>query len=257
MAIKIMIDCGHYTNYNQGAYKPYYEGNMTWTLGKYLTQYLKSYGFTVANTRTAKNYDVSVYNRGCMAKGYDVFLSLHSNSCDDSSIQRVVIIKGYDQGDTLAKKFGKAITDVMNIDEKYQIYTKKTSSGGEYYGVLRGAKAVGVANRFILECGFHSNYSVAKWLYSDENIKKLAKSIADTLASHYGYTKKEEDFREYIVRVTANNLNGRKGAGTSFAIETVLPKGTAVTIVDEQGNWLKTKSGYYIHKDYVEFVRYV
>ena len=33
MAIKIMIDSGHYTNYNQSkVYKKYYEGNMTWKL---------------------------------------------------------------------------------------------------------------------------------------------------------------------------------------------------------------------------------
>ena len=64
-------------------------------------------------------------------------------------------------------------------------------------------------------------------------------------------------FRPYIVRTTATSLNGRKGAGTSYEIECKLTKGTAVTIVEEKGDWLKTKSGYWIHKNYVEFVRYV
>lgn len=61
----------------------------------------------------------------------------------------------------------------------------------------------------------------------------------------------------YYVRVTANKLNGRKGAGTNYPIECVLEKGTVVTIVKEEGSWLKTLSDYWIHKDYVEFIRYV
>ena len=64
-------------------------------------------------------------------------------------------------------------------------------------------------------------------------------------------------FKQYIVRTTATSLNGRKGPGTSYDIETKLPKGTAVTIVGQSGDWLKTKSNYWIHRDYVEFVRFV
>ena len=73
-------------------------------------------------------------------------------------------------------------------------------------------------------------------------------------------TKKEEaktEFKQYIVRVTADTLNGRSGAGTNYDIVTKLYEGTAVTIVEENGNWLKAKMGYWIHKNYVEFIRYV
>ena len=34
MAIKIMLDAGHYTKYNQGAYKSYYEGDKVKFEGK-------------------------------------------------------------------------------------------------------------------------------------------------------------------------------------------------------------------------------
>ena len=107
MAIKIMIDAGHYTKYNQWAYKSYYEGDMTFKLQTYLKTELESYGFYVGVTKTSVAQDLSLSARGQKAKGYDLFLSLHSNACSTPSVKRVVIIKGYDQGDTLAAKQGK------------------------------------------------------------------------------------------------------------------------------------------------------
>ncbi|MCL1948910.1 MAG: SH3 domain-containing protein [Turicibacter sp.] len=41
---------------------------------------------------------------------------------------------------------------------------------------------------------------------------------------------------------TTENLNLRKGAGTSYGVVKVLPKGTAVTIVKQSGNWLQVKA---------------
>ena len=70
-------------------------------------------------------------------------------------------------------------------------------------------------------------------------------------------TKEQTAFKQYIVRCTVESLNGRKGPSTNYDIETKLTKGTAVTIVDQSGKWLKPKSGYWIHSAYVEFVRYV
>lgn len=272
MAIKIMIDSGHYTNYNQSkVYKKYYEGNMTWKLQSYLKKELEEYGFKVSVTRTSRDKDMAVYDRGYMAKGYDVFLSLHSNACDSESVDRVVVIKGYDQKDTLAAKFGEALTKAMKVKQKYQIMTKKTTSGGEYYGVLRGAKAAGVANRFILEHGFHTNTNTAKWLCDDANIKKLAEVNAKVLADHYGYKKKSSTNDKQTVnqsstngwtngdhnckvRATAN-LNLREGRGTGYNIIKTIPKGTIFTVGYVMDNWGSTwdfgKVGYFCC-DYIE-----
>ena len=68
-------------------------------------------------------------------------------------------------------------------------------------------------------------------------------------------------FKQYIVRVTANNLNGRKEASASSDIVQKLEKDIAVTIVEEKMNgttkWGKTKSGYWIALAYTQFVKYV
>ena len=58
---------------------------------------------------------------------------------------------------------------------------------------------------------------------------------------------KEQIASEYKVKITANKLNVRKGAGTSYGIATQIKKGEVYTIVEEVKNgdtiWGKLKSG--------------
>ena len=68
--------------------------------------------------------------------------------------------------------------------------------------------------------------------------------------------KKEETFKKYIARATTNNLNCRKGAGTSYDVIQQIDKGAVFTVVAESGNWVKSASGYWVSKSYIEFVRY-
>ena len=252
MSKKIMLDAGHYTNYNRSkVYKEYCEGNMVWELCKYLKVELEKYGFKVDTTRTSRDKDLALYNRGIKAKGYDMFISLHSNACDDEKIDRVVIIKGHDQPSTLADKFGNALTQVMGVKQKHQVYVRTLESGGEYYGVLRGAKAAGVANRFIIEHGFHTNTNTAKWLCVDANIKKLAEVEAKVIADHYGVKATVEskpaasgtESVNQLYRIIVDELNVRKGAGVSYDIVGVLKKGEVYTIVEKSNGWGKLKSG--------------
>lgn len=50
-------------------------------------------------------------------------------------------------------------------------------------------------------------------------------------------------FTSYKVKITADELNVRAGAGTSNKINTTVKKGEVYTIVDEKGTWGKLKSG--------------
>lgn len=247
MAIKIMIDAGHYSNYNPSpVYPSYKEGNMTFKLQGYLKAELEKYGFIVGVTRTVASKDLALYNRGYMAKGYDLFISLHSNACGTASVDRVVVIKGYDQGSALANKFGRCISDAMGISSAHQVMIRKGSSGGEYYGVLRGAKAAGVANRFILEHSFHTNKAAAQWLHSDANLKKLAVAEAKMIAEHYGYsatTPSTPTTSVGVYRITVDSLNVRKGPSTSYDVVTTVKKGEAYTITETKNGWGKLKSG--------------
>lgn len=50
-------------------------------------------------------------------------------------------------------------------------------------------------------------------------------------------------FVPYVVKITAKNLNVRKGPGTNYAVATTIPQGGAYTIVEEKDGWGKLKSG--------------
>ena len=213
MAIKIMIDAGHYTNYNQSkVHKEYYEGNVMWTLQGLLKEELEKYGFTVATTRNNRDTDVSVTTRGTKSKGYDLFLSLHSNACDTESVDRAVIIKGYNMDDKLSNKLGEELTSIMNLKQKHQIMVRKNDNGKDYYGVLRGADSVGVKNRILIEHGFHTNTATAKWLCNKDNLRKIAQKEAEVIAEYYGVKKTTTEDKKTYFRVIAGSYLDRNNA---------------------------------------------
>ncbi|MCI8647487.1 MAG: N-acetylmuramoyl-L-alanine amidase [Firmicutes bacterium] len=189
--IKIMLDAGHFGNYNRSpVYASYYESKMSWALHNYLKKELESYGFEVGVTRSSQAKDLGVYYRGTASKGYDLFLSLHSNSSTSKTSDYPLIItqKG-NTGDAIAKGLGKAIQSTMKTKQAYKIWQKLNKDGKtEYYGVLRGAKAVGTKG-MIVEHSFHTNLAATKWLSSNSNLKKMAKAEAAILADDYGMTK--------------------------------------------------------------------
>ena len=220
MSKKILLDAGHYTNYNQSkVHKSYYEVNAMWTLQGLLKKELESYGFIVGTTRTNRDKDVAVTERGKLAKGYDMFISLHSNACDTESVDRVVIIKGYDMDDKLSNKLGEALTSTMGVKQKHQIMVRKNDSGKDYYGVLRGADAVGVKTRVLIEHGFHTNTATAKWLCVEANLKKIAQVEAKVIADFYGVKKTNETANstntstaDLLYRVIAGSFKSRTNA---------------------------------------------
>ena len=72
---------------------------------------------------------------------------------------------------------------------------------------------------------------------------------------------KPTSFKKYIAKPTVEGLVCRKGPGVEYDKVTMIDPDIAVTIVDEAkaedgGTWLKCKSGYYVNKKYMEFVRY-
>lgn len=197
MAVKIMLDAGHYGKYNSGAIDGYYESEAMWTLHLLLKEELEKYGFVVHTTRGTQAKDLGVYERGLKAKEYDLFLSLHSNAIANESTKRVVIIPSLNgKGDALAEKLGKAVVNTMDLSAGkywyYQVYKREypEKPGVDYYGAVRGAVAAGAVG-IIIEHSFHTNKEACRWLMSESNLKKLAVAEAKTVAEHYGVSKVE------------------------------------------------------------------
>lgn len=191
MSKKICLDAGHVgSKYNQSpVVKTYYESAMVWALHLKLKAQLEARGFQVVTTRASIDTDLGVYERGTASKGCDAFISLHSNACGTESVDYPVVYRAYDNKnniDTLALKLAKKVGELMGTTQAGRTATRKNSSGGEYYGVLRGARAVGTPYYMLIEHSFHTNTKATKWLSKDANLDKLAVAEADILAEFFG-----------------------------------------------------------------------
>lgn len=193
--IKVCLDAGHVgSKYNQSpVVKTYYESAMAWSLHLKLKAALEGLGFEVITTRETIDTKMDVYDRGYAAKGCDVFLSLHSNACGTESVDYPIVYRAYDNqndADTLAAALAKRVGEVMGTKQAGRTAIRRNSAGGEYYGVLRGARAAGVPLYFLVEHSFHTNTASAKWLSADVNLTALAIAEAEVLADHFGMTGK-------------------------------------------------------------------
>lgn len=192
MAIKICLDAGHAGKYNRSpVVRSYYESDMNWKLHLKLKEALEAYGIEVITTRADKDKDLELYARGMAAKGCDLFLSIHSNAADRESADYPLAIVPIDgSGDALGKKLTECIRNCMDTKEPGDMWSRKSDSGYDWYGVIRGAAWVGVTG-IILEHSFYTNTRAANWLLSDSNLDKLAKAEAEVIATHYGLTQAE------------------------------------------------------------------
>lgn len=192
-----MLDAGHYGEYNRSPVVPeYYESKRMWVLCEYLFDELTKYGFEVLKTRTDQNTDLAVVKRGELAKGCDLFISLHSNAVGNGggeSSDRVSVYAPFDLRNgsfELANLLANAVKECMGVS-KGVVKTRKSEKGDyEYYGVLRGTSSVGCPLYYIVEHSFHTNKQAAEWLMSDDNLLRLARIEAAVIAAYFGYFKK-------------------------------------------------------------------
>ena len=187
--MKICLDAGHYGKYNQSpANKKYYESVMTWKLHLLQKKYLEEYGIEVITTRENQNTDRGLYDRGAASAGCDLFISDHSNAVGDYRDDKIDYPAAYCAIDGSADGIGMAlaqcIQDVMGTGQPARIEHRRGQKG-DYYGVLRGATAVGTPG-LILENSFHTNLRIADWLLNEENLERLARAQVQAIALYYG-----------------------------------------------------------------------
>lgn len=204
--MKICLDAGHYGRYNQSPVNhAYWESEFNWKFHLLLKAELEKRGIEVITTRAEQAKDLDVYKRGLIAKGCDLFLSIHSNACADQSADYPLAcccVNG--QADVLGHELAERVGSVMQTSGKPRITKKKQSDGRDWYGVLRGAASVGVPG-ILLEHSFHTNRRATEWLMNDENLRRMAAAEADTIAEHFG--------------VNVTDVTGKKPENMSIASE--------------------------------------
>ena len=234
--VKICLDAGHYGKYNRSpAVSSYYESDMNWKLHLLLKKYLEQYGIEVITTRADQTKDMALQDRGKASKGCNLFLSIHSNATgsavDEATDYPVAIVPLDGSGDTIGEKLAECIETTMGTKQDGHIYKRKTDSGKEWYGVIRGAVSVGVPG-IILEHSFHTNTKMAKWLSDDSNLDKMAKAEADVIADHYGIKKPTNVAPNTLYTISATRTVESK-AEADKAVNELKANGYAVSISEK------------------------
>lgn len=213
--ILVVLDPGHYPNYNKGAVAGYFEGDKMYDYSEYEKTALNNYGIDVIITRGRSN-DMDLYARGQVAvknaKGYDevLFISNHSNALNGKAYGVEAWRSLYlPESEELGNKIIDAIVGVMKpITGITNDRGVKTLQGGrgDYYGVLRGsvsgatseaeAKKGPVGYSFIVEHGFHDNVKECTFLNNASNLKKMAQATAKVIADYFGLTESTESPKE-------------------------------------------------------------
>lgn len=218
----VCLNAGHSGKVNRSNVVPqYFESEMTWKLHNFLAEALEKQGMEVRKTRAKQEMGMNLYARGQAAKGCDLWLSIHSNACDTESVDRPVVIHMVsddrtfidEQSRELADLLGQTIYETMQTKGKPQVWSRKSEKdvdgdgvlNDEWYAELRGAHNAGVPG-LILEHSFHTNTRMANWLLQEENLQKLAKAEAETLAKWFGLEKKT------IYRVQVGAFDRRENA---------------------------------------------
>lgn len=255
--MKICLDAGHYGKYNQSpANRAYWESDFSWKFHLLLKTALERYGVQVVTTRAVKDKDLGLEARGRKAAGCDLFLSLHSNAIGNgvsSTDYPLACCCVSGRADVLGLDLAETVQRCMQTNQKARI-TKRKGSGGDWYGVLRGAAAVGVPG-ILLEHSFHTNPRATSWLLHDENLHRLAEAEAETIAKYYGLTAQKPadpqptaQDNSFKVRVLCDVLNVRGGAGAQYPVRMTVRRNEIYTIVmtmksSDGGTWGKLKSG--------------
>ena len=178
--MKIMIDPGHYTDHvNQSPIDlNYYESKTVWDLALYLQKELRAKGVIADLTRNDIDENPGLVERGEKSKGYDLFISIHTNSTGDG--------KPSDTADfpVCFTQLSGAVDDLADIfldklgkmfGSKYPGYKQAEDNGygQDKLGVLRGAANVGTPG-ILVEHGFHTNKYNLRDLENQTFLKNLA-----------------------------------------------------------------------------------
>lgn len=188
MKKRILIDAGHggTDRSNIGYSRKYIEADGNLKFAMYLRDELKHF-FDVGMTRE-KDLTMSLTNRGKMAKGYDMFISVHSDVSDNITAGGVTVLGSVLlKNKVLGEKIGRALAEVQGI--RYRYFLQKESikyPGKDFYTVIGTAQNVGCPVVLLLERAFHSNPKEEQLLLDDAMVRKTAKVVADQIKEYYG-----------------------------------------------------------------------
>lgn len=213
---------------------------------------LKRHGIKVTTSRTTDANDpVQQEVAEANASGADVAVSFHTNAGGGDGSETY-----YWAGDSKGLK-------LASLCEKH---TKAIGQNSRGVKAGNGLMFINSTNMtaVLCECGFIDNGTDKKIIDTAAEQKKFGVAYAKAIMEFLGVVPKKATTtkapaKHFLVRVTANVLNVRKGAGMKYAIATTVRRGEVYTIVETKivngKKWGKLKSGAgWVHLGYTKIV---
>ena len=212
--MKIVIDLGHGGHdpgaVGKGGTK---ESDVVLKIGKYLESMLRDIDMEIRFTRLSDKY-VSLEDRVKLANGYgaEYFVSIHVNSCSDSSVRGVEVWQ-YGSDKKLEEFSGGICEDISKI-------LKIRNRGIKYSKSLYVLKNT-LMKAVLIEADFISNVNCEKDLNKDSNIKVIAEVIKDNLLELGNVSRNEGNLYRVCIGAyrsksnAINAMNMARGKGFS------------------------------------------
>ncbi|MDU7213025.1 N-acetylmuramoyl-L-alanine amidase [Clostridium sp.] len=203
-------------------------------VGDKVIQKLRVLGHTVidcsCNSANSVSSQLAAIVKKANSQKLDIFLSLHLNAGGGTGAEV------YTTNTSGAKQEAKKLIDT------YCNRTGFKNRGHKYaeFYVLRHT----VAPAMLIEMAFvDTEADYKKW--NDLGAELIADAIVEGITGQVVQEKPVEtpSTTSYTVKITADVLNVRAGAGTNYKVNTQVRKGEVYTIVGESNGWGKLKSG--------------
>lgn len=218
---KVVLDPGHTKGYNRGAVSGYREGTAMFQYAYRLGSKLAEKGVSVGYTRAKVTENPSLMDRGRMAKGADLFVSLHSNgssSPEATGVSTFYSIKR-DSDKEAAQDWCKRLAKLMGIRAR-GASTRKGGGDWDYYTVIQYAVKVNCPKVFLIEHGFHTNPKECEWLLQEKNLEAMAELECQIICEQLGIGNSAPDkapesatpLGSMIVNTPGDTLNVRQSA---------------------------------------------
>ena len=253
MLKRVLLIAGHGSS-DPGACSPYgKEADETRKVVEELVRQLSNYNVTTDVYPTNRNAYSDVCN-GCVQKNfanYDYVFEVHFNSATASAHGVEIFVTTMEVGIAVEQA-------IVNNIAKLGFTNRGVKRNN--FAVIRNAKNKGTSSALVEVCFISNNDDMNRYR---NNFSNTCKAIVDGIVSGFGLTKKastpynpppvQSNPSSYLVIITADVLNVRKGPGTSYPIATTVKKNEVYTIIEETNGWLKLKSGAgYISKNYTK-----
>lgn len=249
--ITIAINMGHtLSGKGTGAVGLVKETDKNREVGNKLITKLQDYNCKVLNCTIDKsNNDMYEACNKANVNNADVFISIHLNAGGGTGVETFYSRYSNSRNIEFAKKVNSDLAATSVLSPSRRCCSDYSFHGYDLY-VLKNTKM----DAILVELGFVDNKKdVDRW-----NGELIANTMLNSIVSFYNLSKKQNttvtskpqttptpqnNAVNYIVKVTADVLNVRAGAGAEHKITTIVKKGQAYTIVEEKNGWGKLKSG--------------